>query len=81
MKHGGNIMAVSKPLIENYFVGALQMRCSVVTDSESGDTIIIDGGAEPDRLIAWIENWQGRGPDWSSGPSIEDYSTGELANR
>jgi hypothetical protein len=45
------VMAVSNPLIENFFVGALQMRCSVVTDTVSGDTIIIDGGAEPDRLI------------------------------
>lgn len=77
----GCIMAVSRPLIENYFVGALQMRCSVVTDTASGDTIIIDGGSEPERLIAWIDNWQGRGPDWSSGPSQDEYSNGDLPKR
>ena len=45
------------------------MRCSVVTDLSTGDTIIIDGGAEADRLIAWIDGFSGRGPDWSNGPT------------
>ena len=47
-------MALTNPWIENFFVGPLQMRCSVVTDSKTGDTIIIDGGDEPQRLIDWI---------------------------
>jgi len=45
------------------------MRCSVVTDRSTGDTVIIDGGSEPDRLIQWIDRFGGRGPDWSNGPS------------
>ena len=61
-------MAVSDPWIECFFVGALQMRCSVVTDRSTGDTVIIDGGSEPERLIAWIDRFEGRGPDWSNGP-------------
>ena len=36
-------MGVSNPLIENFLVGPLQMRCSVVTDVDTGDTVIIDG--------------------------------------
>ena len=55
--------------IESFFVGALAMRCSVVTDLSSGDTVIIDGGSESDRLIAWINNFEGLGPDWSNGPN------------
>ena len=62
-------MAIVNPWVECFFVGALQMRCSVVTDRATGDTVIIDGGSEPDRLIAWIERFGGRGPDWSNGPS------------
>ena len=45
------------------------MRCSVVTDLSSGDTVIIDGGSESDRLISWINNFEGLGPDWSNGPN------------
>ena len=55
--------------IESFFVGALAMRCSVVTDLSSGDTVIIDGGSESDRLISWINNFEGLGPDWSNGPN------------
>jgi hydroxyacylglutathione hydrolase len=55
--------------IESFFVGSLAMRCSVVTDLSSGDTVIIDGGSESDRLIAWINNFEGLGPDWSNGPN------------
>lgn len=66
-------MAISSPWIEHFFVGPLQMRCSVVTDVQTGDTIIIDGGDEPERIIAWIERFEGVGPDWTTGPqtSIE----------
>ena len=59
-------MGVSAPLIENFLVGPLQMRCSVVTDSATGDTVIIDGGDEPQRLIDWIESCTGTGPHWST---------------
>jgi len=52
---------------EHFIVGALQMRCTVVTNPENGSTIIIDGGAEPERIIEWIDRGEGRGPDWSSG--------------
>lgn len=40
-----------------------------MTDRSTGDTVIIDGGSEPDRLIQWIDRFGGRGPDWSNGPS------------
>ena len=62
-------MAITDPWVECFFVGALQMRCSVVTDRSTGDTVIIDGGSEPGRLIDWIDRFDGRGPDWSNGPS------------
>ena len=62
-------MAITDPWVECFFVGALQMRCSVVTYRSTGDTVIIDGGSEPDRLIQWIDRLGGRGPDWSNGPS------------
>ena len=45
------------------------MRCSVVTDLSSGDTVIIDGGSESGRIISWINEFTGEGPDWSNGPS------------
>ena len=67
-------MAVRKPWVEYFFVGILQMRCSVVTDTASGDTVIIDGGAEPQRIIDWIGSFSGKGPDWSNGPR----SNGEM---
>ena len=65
-------MAIADPWVECFFVGALQMRCSVVTDRSTGDTVIIDGGSEPGRLIDWIDRFGGRGPDWSNGPSNMD---------
>ena len=43
------------------------MRCSVVTDLSSGDTVIIDGGSESNRIISWINGFEGVGPDWSNG--------------
>jgi len=55
--------------VESFFVGALAMRCSVVTDLSSGDTVIIDGGSESGRIISWINEFTGEGPDWSNGPS------------
>ena len=55
--------------VESFFVGALAMRCSVVTDLSSGDTVIIDGGSESARIISWINEFSGKGPDWSNGPT------------
>ena len=75
-------MGLVKPWIEHFFVGPLQMRCSVVTDRRSGDTIVVDGGDEPERLIAWIERFEGRGPDWSTGPgSKEEAKSLDLPTR
>ena len=56
-------MKASNVWIESFVVGALGMRCSIVTDLASGDTIIIDGGAEADRIISWVEDFSGSGPD------------------
>ena len=58
--------------VESFIVGALAMRCSVVTDLKTGDTVIIDGGSETDRIISWIEDFSGQGPDWSKGPKDFD---------
>tara|TARA_B100000941_G_scaffold290891_1_gene275626 strand:- start:2882 stop:3637 length:756 start_codon:yes stop_codon:yes gene_type:complete len=68
--------------VESFVVGALAMRCSIVTDLTTGDTIIIDGGAETDRIISWIENFSGPGPDWSNGPtSHEELALHNIAAR
>ena len=75
-------MAITNPWVECFFVGALQMRCSVVTDRETGDTVIIDGGSEPQRLVDWIDRFEGRGPDWSNGPSTTEEAALEgIPNR
>lgn len=74
-------MALDEPWIEHFFVGPLQMRCSVVTDRFTGDTVIVDGGDEPQRLIEWIDGFQGRGPDWSTGPATADEAEGLPARR
>ena len=75
-------MAIADPWVECFFVGALQMRCSVVTDRSTGDTVIIDGGSEPGRLIDWIDRFGGRGPDWSNGPSnIEEAEQQHIPER
>ncbi len=65
-------MGVSKPWVEYFFVGVLQMRCSIVTDRATGDTVIIDGGGEPERLIDWVDGFGGNGPDWSNGPRSDN---------
>ena len=57
-------MELESPWIESFMVGDLQMRCSVVTDLATGDTIIIDGGGESDRIISWIEKFEGLGPEF-----------------
>ena len=48
------------------------MRCSVVTDRQTGDTIIIDGGDEPQRIIDWIDRFEGPGPNWTTGPESKE---------
>ena len=43
-------MGVIEPWVETFVVGVLQMRCSIVTDRKTGDTVIIDGGVSPTEL-------------------------------
>ena len=75
-------MALESPWIESFMVGDLQMRCSVVTDLSTGDTIIIDGGGESERIISWIEGFQGIGPNWSTGPrNTEEMHEYGISNR
>lgn len=64
-------MALTEPWIEHFFVGPLQMRCSVVTDRSTGDTIIVDGGDEPQRIIDWLDGYEGPGPNWTTGPESQ----------
>ena len=73
-------MKLKSPWIESFIVGGLQMRCSVVTDCETGDTIIIDGGSEPERIISWIENFDGSGPNWTNGPKNIEQMQGRGVN-
>ena len=58
--------------VESFVVGPLAMRCSVVTDLSTGDTVIIDGGAETERIISWINDFAGQGPNMSNGPVNSD---------
>ena len=60
-------MAVKDPWVEYFMVGF----CKCVVQSlltEQQDTVIIDGGAEPERIIQWIDEFSGQGPDWTNGP-------------
>ena len=54
-------------VVETFFVGPLQMRCSVVCDTSTGDTVVIDAGDEPGRLIAWNDHGEGTGIE----PTVE----------
>jgi glyoxylase-like metal-dependent hydrolase (beta-lactamase superfamily II) len=75
-------MELESPWIESFMVGDLQMRCSVVTDLATGDTIIIDGGGESDRIISWIEKFEGLGPNWSTGPqTLGEMNHNTIPNR
>lgn len=75
-------MQLESPWIESFMVGDLQMRCSVVTDLATGDTIIIDGGSESERIISWIEDFDGLGPNWSTGPqSLDDMKQRGISQR
>ncbi|HIL64766.1 MAG TPA: MBL fold metallo-hydrolase [Candidatus Poseidoniales archaeon] len=48
--------------IAHFFVTALAQRCSVVTNTNTGETIIIDGGGDSNRIIQWIDQGIGE-PD------------------
>lgn len=68
--------------IEHFLVGALQMRCSVVTDLNTGDTLVIDGGEEFHRISSWIDDFEGPGPDWMNIPmSKEQWMSKNLPQR
>ena len=56
----------SPPNICHFFVTALQQRCSVVTNPETGETVIIDGGGDSERIIQWIDSGIGE-PDHEIG--------------
>ncbi len=57
---------VSSPVICHFFVTALQQRCSIVTNPENGETVIIDGGGDSDRIIEWLDSGIGE-PDHEIG--------------
>ena len=50
------------PCISHFIVTALQQRCSVVTNTDNGETVIIDGGGDSQRIIQWIDSGIGE-PD------------------
>lgn len=61
--------------VESFIVGALGMRCSVVTDLATGDTVVIDGGSEAERIISWIDEFTGKGPNYTNGPTSNQELT------
>ena len=56
----------NSPCISHFIVTALQQRCSVVTNTENGETVIIDGGGDSQRIIQWIDSGIGE-PDSQIG--------------
>ncbi|MDP6869271.1 MAG: MBL fold metallo-hydrolase [Candidatus Poseidoniaceae archaeon] len=50
---------VKNPSITHFYVTALEQRCSVVTNPNNGETVIIDGGGDSDRIISWIDSNEG----------------------
>ena len=52
----------NSPCISHFIVTALQQRCSVVTNIDNGETVIIDGGGDSQRIIQWIDSGIGE-PD------------------
>ncbi|MGB1491092.1 MAG: hypothetical protein ACPG9O_03340, partial [Candidatus Poseidoniaceae archaeon] len=60
---------VGSPNIAHFFVTALQQRCSVVTNPATGETVIIDGGGDSNRIINWIDSGVGE-PDHEIGSYI-----------
>ena len=56
----------SSPNICHFFVTALQQRCSIVTNTDNGNTVIIDGGGDSERIIQWVDSGIGE-PDHQIG--------------
>lgn len=56
----------NSPCISHFIVTALQQRCSVVTNTDNGETVIIDGGGDSQRIIQWIDSGIGE-PDSQIG--------------
>jgi hydroxyacylglutathione hydrolase len=56
----------SSPNICHFFVTALQQRCSIVTNTDNGNTVIIDGGGDSQRIIQWVDSGIGE-PDHQIG--------------
>ena len=56
----------NSPCISHFIVTALQQRCSVVTNIDNGETVIIDGGGDSQRIIQWIDSGIGE-PDSQIG--------------
>jgi len=57
---------INSPCISHFIVTALQQRCSVVTNTDNGETVIIDGGGDSQRIIQWIDSGIGE-PDSQIG--------------
>ena len=70
---------VDSPNIAHFFVTALQQRCSVVTNPETGETVIIDGGGDSSRIIEWIDSGLGE-PDHEIGSYLGERKVVALIN-
>ena len=70
---------VSSPVISHFFVTALQQRCSIITNPENGETVIIDGGGDSDRIIGWLDSGIGE-PDHEIGTYYGERKVVALIN-
>ena len=70
---------VNSPNINHFFVTALQQRCSVVTNPENGETVIIDGGGDFQRIVDFIDKGIGES-DFEIGTYSGDRKVVALLN-
>ena len=70
---------VTSPCIAHFFVTALQQRCSIVTHPETGETVVIDGGGDSDRIISWLDEGIGN-PDAMIGDFVGQRKVVALIN-
>ena len=48
-------VATARPAVGVHTVGAFQENCYLLTDTATAASVLVDPGAEPDRLIAAVE--------------------------
>ena len=59
-RHEGRIVGGDAPIVETIPVGALEANCYLVGCPQTGDMLVIDPGADADRILRRIEGRGGR---------------------